>query len=76
MYKLQIMFLLYTVDRLRLKMYFEIKLSKLKITQYYISSKRLSRDVWTSRKHFSGHWGANSKTGDNLGFPGRMATLI
>jgi hypothetical protein len=30
MRKLQIMFLLYIVNRLRLKMYFEIKLSKLK----------------------------------------------
>jgi hypothetical protein len=35
------MFILYIVNRLRLKMYFEIKWSKLKIKQYYISSKRL-----------------------------------
>jgi hypothetical protein len=41
MCKLQIMFLLYIVNRLRLKFYFEIKLSKL--IQYYISFKRLSR---------------------------------
>jgi hypothetical protein len=45
MRKLQIMFLLYIVNRLRLKMYLEIKLSKLKIKQYYISSKRLSWDI-------------------------------
>jgi hypothetical protein len=69
------MVLLYIVNRLRLKTYFEIKWSKLKIKQYYISSNRLSRDIWTSRKHFSGHRDAKSKTGDNPGFPGRMATL-
>jgi hypothetical protein len=37
------MVLLYIVNRLRLKVYFEIKWSKLKIKQYYISSKCLSR---------------------------------
>jgi hypothetical protein len=55
MCKLHIIFLLYIVNRLRLKIYFEINWSKLKIKQYYISSRRLSRDIWTSRKHFSGH---------------------
>jgi hypothetical protein len=45
MCKLQIFFLLYIVNRNRLKMYFEINCSKLKTKQYYISSRRLSRDV-------------------------------
>jgi hypothetical protein len=75
MCKLQIIFLLYIVNRLRLKMYFEIKWSKLKIKQYHISSNRLSRDIWTSQKHFSGHQDAKSKTGDNPGFPRRTATV-
>jgi hypothetical protein len=74
MCKLQF-FLLYIVNRLQLKMYFEIKWSKLKIKQYYISSKRLTRDIWTSRKHFSGQRDTKSKTGDSPGFPGRMETL-
>jgi hypothetical protein len=49
------MFLLYMVNRLRLKMYFEIKWVKIKNKQYYISSKHPSRNIWTSRKHFLGH---------------------
>jgi hypothetical protein len=32
-------------------------------------------DIWTPRKMFSGHRDAKFKTGDNPGFPGRMATL-
>jgi hypothetical protein len=76
MCKLQIIFLLYIINRLPLKMYFEIKWSKLKIKQYNIFSKRLTRDIWTSRKHFLGHRNTKSKTSDNHGFPGRMATLL
>jgi hypothetical protein len=45
MCKLQIMFLIYIVNRLRLEMHFEIKWSKLKIKQNYISSERLSQDI-------------------------------
>jgi hypothetical protein len=60
------MFLLYIINRLRLKMYFEIKWSKLKIEQYNIYSKRLTRDIWMFRKYFSGHWDVKSKTGESV----------
>jgi hypothetical protein len=70
------MFLLYIVNRLSIKNVLEIKWSKLKIKQYYISSIRPSRDIRISRKDFSGYRDAKSKTGDNSGFPGRMATLV
>jgi hypothetical protein len=62
------MFLLDIVNQLRIKIYFKIEWSKLKIEQYYISSKRLSRDIWTSQKYFSGHRDAKSKTSGNPGF--------